>query len=485
MSRTGRRDGLQAVALISSAFAAAALAACTTSTTGTGPTTPTLGTAVVTAPAPTAQARACEVNPESAPIPSAETLEPVPPIGRISVALKGLPTATIVPGAAPTEVEVDLCNNSAVDYPEVGVVVVLERCSCATSPNGIPAGTIERFDPATDTWIALEHPGITTGMDYLALFTNVRALPKGADLTLKYRVALDKSMTAGKGGVQAVAVTPKPLVQLGRADLPFTVVTGSPSAAPAPTPPSRQSVLPFTGLTYPGSLAADSAGDVYVSDTRGHRVVKLAAGSQDQTVLGFNGIQSPGGIAVDSDGNVYVADFQNHRVVRLDATTDEQTVVPFKGLDNPRYLAVDKAGTVYVTDSGRGVLKLTAANEQSKLPFTDLTWPGAVAVDGAGDVFVADPSADRVVKLAARTDEQSTLSVGGLDDALAVDATGDVYLTDAVNKRILKVAAGTTEPTEVPAAGLNSPTDVAVDGAGNVYVIDNSGFGQIVKLAAG
>ncbi|OCB53220.1 hypothetical protein A5722_01005 [Mycobacterium vulneris] len=152
-----------------------------------------------------------------------------------------MPTATIIPGAAPAEVEVDLCNNSAVDYPRVGVVVVLAQCSCATSPSGIPTGTIDRFDPAADTWITLEHPGITTGMDYLALFTNVQELPKGAARALKYRVALDKSMTAGKGSVQAVAVTPEPLLQLGRADLPFTVVTGAPPAAPAPTPPTSRS----------------------------------------------------------------------------------------------------------------------------------------------------------------------------------------------------------------------------------------------------
>lgn len=241
MTTPPRRTRLHTVALIASAFTTVAMAACTAGITGTGPTTPTLGTAVLSAPAAPTPAGTCEVNPESAPVPSAETLEPVPAIGRIAVALKGLPTATITPGAAPAEVEVELCNNSAVDYPKVGVVVVLDRCSCATSPTGIPAGTIERFDADAQTWIALDHPGITTGMDYLALFTNVQALPKGADRTLKYRVALDKSMTAGNGSVQAVAVTPEPLVQLGRADLPFTVVTGSPSAAPAPKPPTRGS----------------------------------------------------------------------------------------------------------------------------------------------------------------------------------------------------------------------------------------------------
>ena len=37
----------------------------------------------------------------------------------------------------------------------------------------------------------------------------------------------------------------------------------------------------------------------------------------------------------------------------------------------------------------------------------------------------------------------------------------------------------------LPLTGIKSANDVAVDGAGNVYVIDDSGFGQVVRLAAG
>jgi hypothetical protein len=61
-------------------------------------------------------------------------------------------------------------------------------------------------------------------MDYLGAFSNVQELPKGKSVTLRYRIALDASMTAGEGGVAATAVTPDPLVQLGRADVSFTVV---------------------------------------------------------------------------------------------------------------------------------------------------------------------------------------------------------------------------------------------------------------------
>ena len=45
-----------------------------------------------------------------------------------------------------------------------------------------------------------------------------------SDDALRYRIALDASMNAGEGGLSATAVTPEPLVQLGRAELPFTVV---------------------------------------------------------------------------------------------------------------------------------------------------------------------------------------------------------------------------------------------------------------------
>jgi hypothetical protein len=54
-------------------------------------------------------------------------------------------------------------------------------------------------------------------MDYLGGFTDVQELPKGKAVTLRYRIALDAWMTEGKGGVEATAVMPDPLVQIGKA----------------------------------------------------------------------------------------------------------------------------------------------------------------------------------------------------------------------------------------------------------------------------
>jgi len=230
MAKTIRHERITKLAAVSAATVVAtiALAACSTSTPEAGPTT--YATTTVSAAASsslpassTAPASSCDVNPSTAPVPTVEPYGTVPEVGRISVTLNGIPSGTITPGSAPTEVDITLCNNSAVDYPKVGVVLVLEHCSCAPNPMSIPKGTVERFDEATGGWIQMEHPAAGTGMDYLGAYSNVQELPKGKTVTLRYRIALDASMTSGEGGVEAVAVTPEPLVQIGKADLPFTV----------------------------------------------------------------------------------------------------------------------------------------------------------------------------------------------------------------------------------------------------------------------
>jgi DNA-binding beta-propeller fold protein YncE len=411
--------------------------------------------------------------------------------------MSGIPSGTIKPGDPPAEVEVTLCNNSPVDYPKVGVVLVLTRCGCATSPHGLPKATADRFDPATGRWIPLPHPVMGTGMDYIGTYENVQELPKGKSVTLKYRVALDASMIDGHGGLEAVAVIPEDLALIGKANLPFT------ASKESTTPPSalRPTVLPFAGLTYPSSVAVNAAGDVYLADTGNDRVLKLAAGSNEQSVLPFNDLHSPGNVAVDTAGNVYVTDYVTEatdsgsvpegRVVKLAAGADDQTVLPFTGLGNVDGLAVDAIGNVYVTTFDKGdtrVAKLSAgSNEQTVLPFDGIASAYAVAVDGAGTVYVNDGPNNRVVKLAPGSTDQTVLPLPGLErpGGLALDAAGGIYVIDQANRQVVKFAAGSSSSTVVPSAGLYSPSELALDGAGNVYVIDDTGFGQVVKLTAG
>jgi serine/threonine protein kinase, bacterial len=96
------------------------------------------------------------------------------------------------------------------------------------------------------------------------------------------------------------------------------VITSQQHREPAYGP---QVTLPFTGLNGPTGVAVDTAGNVYVADYTGNRVVKLSAGSNTQAELPFTGLNDAYGVAVDTAGNVYVADAGSNRVLKLPAVS--------------------------------------------------------------------------------------------------------------------------------------------------------------------
>ncbi|WP_433622636.1 serine/threonine-protein kinase PknD [Nocardia sp. CA-120079] len=224
--------------------------------------------------------------------------------------------------------------------------------------------------------------------------------------------------------------------------------SGGGGNSPTPIAPaySSQISLPFTGVSLPTGVAADAAGNVYVTDMGNDRVVKLAAGASTATPLPFTGLKSPQGVAVDSAGDVYIADQGNDRVVTLAA----------------------------------------GASAPTTLPFTELRGPHGVAVDTARNVYVTELGTERVVRLAAGASAPTTLPFSGLKDpqGVAVDASGDVYVVDWDNKWVVRLAAGASTPTMLPFSGLKNPQDVAVDTANNVYVTD-LGPNPVVKLPVG
>lgn len=128
-----------------------------------------------------------------------------------------------------------------------------------------------------------------------------------------------------------------------------------------------------------------------------------------------------------------------------------------------------------------------------------------VAIDGSGNLYIADTTNNKIRKVDAVTLRMETVAGtggygyagdGGLaHDAqfrsptgVAVDTNGNVYIADTYNNRIRKVDASGTITTFAgtgmsgdsgdngPAneAALRSPTGVAVDGLGNVYIADSS-----------
>jgi serine/threonine-protein kinase len=77
------------------------------------------------------------------------------------------------------------------------------------------------------------------------------------------------------------------------------------------------------------------------------------------------------------------------------------------------------------------------------------------------------------------------LPVTGLNRPIdvAVDPAGNVYVLDGTNW-VVKLAAGLNVQTVLPFEGLDGPQSVAVDTAGNVYLAD-WGHVRVLKLSAG
>ena len=147
-----------------------------------------------------------------------------------------------------------------------------------------------------------------------------------------------------------------------------------------------------------------------------------------------------------------------------------------------------------------------------------LNVPGGVALDAAGNLYIFDSGNLRVRKVSTSgiittvagngapgfsgdggPATQAEITAGG---GLAVDRSGNLYIADTSNQRIRRVApdgtittvAGdeTLMPGEAPGAPgegvpatqspLNRPMDVAVDGAGNIYIAEMN-IPQVVSPA--
>jgi sugar lactone lactonase YvrE len=334
---------------------------------------------------------------------------------------------------------------------------------------------------------------------------------------------------------------PRRLPALIAATIAFAAVLGGAAPARAAT---TLLLSPFAHTTSPKGVAVDAAGNVYIADAVDDDVVKVTPGGGTTVVA--SGLKAPTGVAIDAaTGDLYIADTGDYKVERLTpggalsvvagtGTAGTPTAGPATASDlgGPSGLGMDSAGNLYIADgagaSGNpfveevapdGTLSILAGTGTRSQPIagaattSPLRTPTGIAVDAGADVFIADGAANVVAKvtpagaLSIFAGRASGLagqpSTGAATSSrlhtptgVATDAAGDVYIADTANNRVeevnlsgrLSVLAGTgssgapTYGVSALSSRLSAPAAVAVSPDGVIYIA-NTGYGTVDRLA--
>jgi DNA-binding beta-propeller fold protein YncE len=173
---------------------------------------------------------------------------------------------------------------------------------------------------------------------------------------------------------------------------------------------------PGTGdgqFVRPKAIAVGEGGVVYVLDSCVEKFTGDGVFLQRWGIFSEdNGLDQPSDMAVDATGNLYVTDSGNHRVVKYSSSGDFLMQFGTFGVgpgqfDRPWGIAIDKSGDIYVTDPFMNrVEKFTATGEFLTQWGTfgngngQFFYARGIAADAVGNVYVTDFSANRVQKFA-------------------------------------------------------------------------------------
>lgn len=304
-------------------------------------------------------------------------------------------------------------------------------------------------------------------------------------------------------------------------------------------------------IDKPESVAINIAGDIFIADSKNYRIrivdgwtgiISTYAGTGTEGYSGDGGVATSAnmdelrGVFLDTAGDLYLADSRNHVIRKIDATTQIisriagtprdsgtgdgllATNVPLGKIED---VALDSADNLFIActnqyrirrvDAGTGLIStvIGSGTEFEPAAATDdvmLLAPRGVAVDSNDNVYVADSDKNnsRIVKYTvigatyatvAGTGVKGYSGDGGLANAAMIskprgicfDASDNLYIADTDNNRIRKVDAGTSIITtftgdgsagfsgdggSATAAQLNKPEKLCFDADDNLYIAD-------------
>ena len=254
-------------------------------------------------------------------------------------------------------------------------------------------------------------------------------------------------------------------------------------------------------INFPTAVAVDGSGNIYIADGNNHRirrvnpqgVISTFAGSGSGEYSGDGGPATSAGIfpeavAADTAGNIYISDITNFRIRKVNTSGIISTYAGngtfgYSGdggqataaqMKNPYGVAADVHGNVYFADPNNYVVRMinpagiisnfagngTAGNSGDGGPAIQaaLANPAGVCVDAGANVYIVDNVSNnvRTVDTSGIINSYAGTGISGFagdggpalnaqfngSDAVTVDSHGSVYVVDENNQRIRKITPG-------------------------------------------